>query len=404
MEHLLFIDKILQFAWQNARTTATRYDQQSDESYVWFLSKVQCGVSVSMFRPITMIWVIIVGEKKINGRRRMANVAFVEILSKVDRTFCSVVSQDWSVLSGPRDHEDGGVYATGLIGRTYESGEMVNTTIDITANHFGYFEFRLCPLDMGESRRPRRLTQSCLDQHLLTIGPSDSKSNGDDTRYYLPHGNKSYFYVPVQLPPEIISCKHCVLQWKYHAGNTWGKDQKGRKCLGCSDQQEEFYNCADITIIERSPSELSTLSNLDNSTMPNHSGPFRPSSLSFLLLLYIVVVASFWLCTLAWNLSRENGERKTSRIPMTVRYCCFLKLVAVKTILLVEENHICLSTPSLDGLDRLNDRSDQFWLPLKCSNKISLIKFIFNFFFRPNRSNFRCSSHICVIVVLRFCW
>ena len=237
--------------------------------------------------------------------------------------FLSVVSQGWSLLSGPRDHEDGGVYATGLIGRTYESGEMVNTTIDITANHFGYFEFRLCPLDMGESRRPRRLTQSCLDQHLLTIGPSDSKSNGDDTRYYLPHGNKSYFYVPVQLPPEIISCKHCVLQWKYHAGNTWGKDQKGRKCLGCSDQQEEFYNCADITIIERSPSELSTPSNLDNSTMPNQSDPFRPSSLFFLLLLYIVAVASFWLCTLAWNFSRENGERKTSRIPMTVRYCCF---------------------------------------------------------------------------------
>ncbi|CAF0815885.1 unnamed protein product [Adineta steineri] len=75
-------------------------------------------------------------------------------------------------FQGPRDHEDGGIYATGIIGRTYESGEMINTTIDITANHFGYFEFRLCPLNMGHSRRPRRLTQHCLDEYLLKIGPN----------------------------------------------------------------------------------------------------------------------------------------------------------------------------------------------------------------------------------------
>jgi hypothetical protein len=192
---------------------------------------------------------------------------------------------------GPRDHEDGGIYATGIIGRTFESGEMINTTIDITANHFGYFEFRLCPIDLGKSRRPRRLSQGCLDQHLLTIGPSDSKSNGDDTRYYLPHGNKSYFYVPVQLPSEIIACKHCVLQWKYHAGNTWGKDQKGRKCLGCADQQEEFYNCADIAIIERSSNELSTPINNDNSTMKSDSDKIR--CLRFVR--YLLLLTSFFL-------------------------------------------------------------------------------------------------------------
>ena len=167
---------------------------------------------------------------------------------------------------------------------------MINTTIDITANHFGYFEFRLCPLDMGHSRRPRRLTQRCLDQYILKIGPSDSKSNGDDTRYYLPHGNKSYFYVPVELPSEIFSCQHCVLQWKYHAGNTWGKDQQGRKCLGCADQQEEFYNCADIAIVERSSHELSTPVNKINSTMASDSNKTTPcSSIICLLMLFFVV-------------------------------------------------------------------------------------------------------------------
>ena len=253
-----------------------------------------------------------------------------------------VVPDCWSLLSGPRDHEDGGVYATDLIGRTYESGEMINTTIDITANHFGYFEFRLCPLNMGGSRRPRRLTQSCLDQHLLTIGPSDSKSNGDDTRYYLPHGNKSYFYVPVQLPAEIISCIHCVLQWKYHAGNTWGKDQKGRKCLGCSDQQEEFYNCADIAIIERSPNELSTISNLDNSTMANHCDQFRPSSL-FLSIVFSLefFVASFWLCTFA-----RRWWTKDFPHPIDCSLFSFFKIGCSKIILLIEENQIFPFTSS----------------------------------------------------------
>jgi hypothetical protein len=101
----------------------------------------------------------------------MADAGLVGIHFKVD--FISVLLCLLPKFSGPRDHEDGGIYATGIIGRTFESGEMINTTIDITANHFGYFEFRLCPLDMGHSRRPRRLTQQCLDQHILKIGPSD---------------------------------------------------------------------------------------------------------------------------------------------------------------------------------------------------------------------------------------
>ncbi|CAF4864321.1 unnamed protein product, partial [Rotaria magnacalcarata] len=33
----------------------------------------------------------------------------------------------------------------------------------------------------------------------------------------------------------------CVLQWRYHAGNNWGRNtQTGEACLGCG-LQEEFY-------------------------------------------------------------------------------------------------------------------------------------------------------------------
>jgi len=47
-------------------------------------------------------------------------------------------------------------------------------------------------------------------------------------------------YFSVQLPAN-LSCTRCVLQWKYHAGNNWGKDREtGLPCLGCGSQ-EEFY-------------------------------------------------------------------------------------------------------------------------------------------------------------------
>ena len=36
-------------------------------------------------------------------------------------------------------------YGQGLIVKQYSSGERIKVTAEITANHKGYFEFRLCP-------------------------------------------------------------------------------------------------------------------------------------------------------------------------------------------------------------------------------------------------------------------
>ena len=36
-------------------------------------------------------------------------------------------------------------YGQGLIVKQYRSGERISVTAEITANHKGYFEFRLCP-------------------------------------------------------------------------------------------------------------------------------------------------------------------------------------------------------------------------------------------------------------------
>ena len=38
-----------------------------------------------------------------------------------------------------------------------------------------------------------------------------------------------------------LACSRCVLQWRYHAGNNWGRNMEtGLPCLGCGPQ-EEFY-------------------------------------------------------------------------------------------------------------------------------------------------------------------
>jgi hypothetical protein len=103
---------------------------------------------------------------------------------------CGVCGDPWD--QDPRDHEPGGnflivsfvlhnycynilavnffsnkkgEYATGIIGKTYYEGEEINITIDITANHYGYFEFRLCKND----EYMKKVEQNCFDENLLLI-------------------------------------------------------------------------------------------------------------------------------------------------------------------------------------------------------------------------------------------
>ena len=65
----------------------------------------------------------------------------------------------------PRDHEPGGKYATGVIVRNYTQGQEISATIDITANHDGYFEFRLCQND-----DPMKIVeQDCFDKVIIFL-------------------------------------------------------------------------------------------------------------------------------------------------------------------------------------------------------------------------------------------
>ncbi|XP_048736059.1 uncharacterized protein LOC125651480 isoform X2 [Ostrea edulis] len=156
-------------------------------------------------------------------------------------------------LPPPRPNEDGGTFGKGIIIRTYRSGDVIDAVVNLTSNHLGWIEFRLCP----HGNDNPYVTQHCLDTNLLQILHSD-KGSKRTKRFYV--GREKLLNLKVKLPYD-LHCKKCVLQWKYNAGNSWGCDKSG--CGLGVGPQEQFYNCADIsilrpvTIIQRDSSEES---------------------------------------------------------------------------------------------------------------------------------------------------
>ena len=97
--------------------------------------------------------------------------------------------------------EAGGMFGVGMITRSYRPGSSLTLGVDISANHLGYFEFRLCP------RAPA--SQACLDNNVLRL------SDGEQ-RFYIGEGTGT-FTMTATLPSG-VTCGQCVLQWIYKAG------------------------------------------------------------------------------------------------------------------------------------------------------------------------------------------
>ncbi|XP_041982319.1 uncharacterized protein LOC121735538 [Aricia agestis] len=142
---------------------------------------------------------------------------------------CGICGDPYDMES-PRTHELGGRYGQGTIVAEYEAGQIFSTTVEITAHHKGYWIFKICP-------DPYSIDQDCFDAN-----PIELEEGG--TQYYPPNGGK--FNVNYRLPSNLI-CDHCVLQWRYVAGNNWGDCKNGTQGLGCGDQ-ENFLACSDISI------------------------------------------------------------------------------------------------------------------------------------------------------------
>lgn len=139
----------------------------------------------------------------------------------------------------PRTHEAGGEFGQGIITKEYIVGQVIDIEIDVTANHYGYFELKLCPTN----NKNKAATQECLDKYPLFLASDPTSS-----RFYVPKDAKKKVYLEYQvLLPENVICSQCVVQWTYYTGNTWGICANGTQAIGCGDQ-EMFRNCADIKI------------------------------------------------------------------------------------------------------------------------------------------------------------
>ena len=132
----------------------------------------------------------------------------------------------------------------------------------------GSFEFRVCSIDNDPSRDA---TQTCLDLNVLKLGNGLTQLpvNSMDTTVYL----------NVTLP-ENLTCEHCVFQWKYKTGNSWGVSDMGRGCLGCGRENEEFYGCSDIAIVNPSATNSSTVTSPPTTNNPKIVGSPPPASSS----------------------------------------------------------------------------------------------------------------------------
>ncbi|KAI4461636.1 hypothetical protein MML48_5g00000807 [Holotrichia oblita] len=142
-------------------------------------------------------------------------------------------------LELPRPHEAGGLYAKGVIARHYSVGQEIDVEIELTANHYGRFDIKLCP----NNNPAQEATQECFDRYPLFV------KGTKDTSYYIPEDGrkKAIFRYQVQLPA-YVTCTQCVVQWTYYTGNQWGECPNGTLSQGCG-ASETFRNCADISVV-----------------------------------------------------------------------------------------------------------------------------------------------------------
>jgi len=169
---------------------------------------------------------------------------------------CGICGDAWD--DSPRSNEaPHGIYATGIIAKTYRQGSIIPVVLDLTANHQGHFTFKICPNnDIWEDPG-----QACFDAFPMGVGKTRAPS--------LPivDYRTGLRLVYVHLPRR-LTCSQCILQWTYTAGNNWGVCSNGTGDLGCGPQ-ETFRACSDIRILpsgKRKPSTSKVASFSDDTT------------------------------------------------------------------------------------------------------------------------------------------
>ena len=191
---------------------------------------------------------------------------------------------------GPHNHMKKGKYGpkpSKPFAAVYRRGQTVEFSVQLTANHDGFFEFYLCDVSKcggdisercfkeGKCRQLRRAqTPECESWSTNECAPIDKIYPG---RWYLPcragspHGRFGGKYMRYKLPRN-FKCKNCVLQWYWATANSCyppgyleyfqrnsngvqkacgstlgGRSQNLRKCGGGSFP-EEYWMCADVRV------------------------------------------------------------------------------------------------------------------------------------------------------------
>nr|CAD7405378.1 unnamed protein product [Timema poppensis] len=111
-----------------------------------------------------------------------------------DGNFCGGFSTQWEEHAGkcgecgddyglprPRPNENTGKYGKGIIVKTLKSGQEFVAYIDVTTNHQGFFEFRLCPLQSRDELE----TEECFSKFLL-------QQPDGSTKYYILNHEEGY--------------------------------------------------------------------------------------------------------------------------------------------------------------------------------------------------------------------
>ncbi|XP_064596525.1 uncharacterized protein LOC135463138 [Liolophura sinensis] len=169
-------------------------------------------------------------------------------------------------IDGERRHEAGGVYATGVITRTYKQGGAIPIRVNLTSSHGGWFEFRICP----NNDVTKAVTHECLEMHLLRMVNEPDKSRFTD----VPMGglsNPASILMEYQLPAD-LQCSHCVLQWVYNTGKDWGCDKQGTCAMGLGNQ-EQFIGCSDIAITVNGAAPITVSSTVSSTTKSTAKPP-----------------------------------------------------------------------------------------------------------------------------------
>ena len=127
---------------------------------------------------------------------------------------------------------------------TWNSGQIVDLSVTVTAVHAGHFYFGLCPSG--------QLSPQCAYSHLLT-----NAATGKPYYDMAWTGGQRYGFTGVHNMrfklPQGFSCDPCVLYWHWVTGNSCdppGASPSGMLPCGTPGSvPEEFWNCVDVRVI-----------------------------------------------------------------------------------------------------------------------------------------------------------